>query len=77
MSKSTISTFELFEMFPDQDTACSKELDLHVDHNHTTGEIRGLLCGLCNRGLGSFFDDPELLSKAIQYLVDGVRQKVA
>jgi hypothetical protein len=41
---------------------------LNVDHCHTTGMIRGLLCDACNRGLGLFKDNPELLHKAIQYL---------
>ena len=41
---------------------------LCVDHNHTNGEIRALLCGLCNTGLGNFKDNKKLLFKAIKYL---------
>lgn len=41
---------------------------LHVDHCHTTGTIRGLLCNSCNTGLGHFRDNPALLQKAITYL---------
>jgi hypothetical protein len=48
---------------------CSKFQEmLHIDHNHTTGSFRGLLCGFCNRGLGMFYERKEFLEQAIQYL---------
>lgn len=41
---------------------------LAVDHDHGTGAIRGLLCSLCNQGLGYFKDTPKLLREAANYL---------
>ncbi len=43
---------------------------LCVDHCHSTGKVRGLLCLLCNHALGAFNDDPELVMKAWKYLTD-------
>lgn len=40
----------------------------HVDHCHTTGVVRGLLCRGCNHMLGVVGDDPAVLQRAIEYL---------
>ena len=42
--------------------------NLAADHCHDSNKIRGLLCGRCNRGLGYFKDNPDLLFQAISYL---------
>lgn len=39
-----------------------------VDHCHSSGNVRGLLCNHCNTGIGKLKDSPELLLKAIEYL---------
>lgn len=56
------------------ETALDKNLNLPkalaVDHCHTTGKIRGLLCSKCNIGLGNFQDNISYLEKAIKYLND-------
>jgi hypothetical protein len=41
---------------------------LAVDHNHITGNVRGLICVRCNRAIGMFEDNISLLEKAIVYL---------
>ena len=69
---------EYDQMFDDQDGRCklcgkspegSRYKKLYVDHNHTTGKVRGLLCMECNFGLGKFKDDAELLLKARAYVL--------
>lgn len=53
---------------------CNDKLELtnykavHLDHCHTTGIIRGILCGSCNRGLGAFRDSAAYLKAAFKYL---------
>lgn len=41
---------------------------MHVDHDHETGAVRGILCNSCNMGLGKFKDSPLLLESALRYL---------
>lgn len=49
---------------------CSSNLSTrpHIDHSHSTGKVRAILCQSCNVGLGHFKDNEEFLYSAIQYL---------
>lgn len=62
-------------MLAEQDQKClickehlPTESKANVDHCHKTGVVRGILCHLCNLGLGTFRDRPDLLLEAINYL---------
>ena len=41
---------------------------LHLDHNHDTDEFKGWLCHKCNRTLGGFYDDIDILTRALEYV---------
>ncbi len=47
---------------------CLKRFPAHVDHDHITGAVRGILCFKCNGALGKFEDDPARIRAAIEYL---------
>lgn len=55
---------------------CYEEPATHVDHDHVTGEVRGILCRSCNLGIGHLRDDVELLRAAIEYLTPEVLRLV-
>ena len=50
-------------------------ISLHVDHDHGTGEIRGLLCARCNNALGLFREDPDLLKRAARYVAADAKHR--
>ena len=47
---------------------CGSTHRLHIDHCHTTGNFRALLCSNCNTGIGMFKENIEIMNKAINYL---------
>lgn len=51
----------------------SDSKEINVDHCHTNGGIRGILCRHCNVGLGHFKDSPKLLRRAIKYINDYIK----
>ncbi len=48
-----------------------------IDHCHSSGRVRGMLCPQCNFGIGNFKDSPKLLRAAIKYLTAGDKQNHA
>lgn len=71
-----ITTEDYNKMFQKQNGCCAickvhtKELKrgLHIDHNHKTNEVRGLLCHRCNTALGLLDESIEILFECIEYL---------
>lgn len=74
MSRYGITAKQYYIMLKAQSGGCwicgsiPKKRKLHIDHCHKSGEVRGLLCMRCNRGLAWFSDKPERLHKAAAYL---------
>lgn len=63
----------IFEKQQGKCAICQIEIGLHdknshVDHCHVSKNVRGILCAACNKGLGHYKDDPELLEAAAKYL---------
>lgn len=76
-----ITTRQYQDMLNDQDGACAicglpettigrggRAAPLAIDHCHTTGKVRGLLCRKCNGGIGLLRDSIDLLTSATSYL---------
>jgi hypothetical protein len=67
--KITVDQYAALEESQDFHCAiCPSESELHVDHNHKTGKVRGLLCMSCNMGLGNFMDSEVKMQNACAYL---------
>lgn len=69
-----ISDIRVESMRRDQNDACAIcrqqfASQPHIDHDHASGSIRGLLCGQCNQVLGLMKDDPLRLIRAAEYLI--------
>lgn len=79
-----LSESEVMELVAQQDCRCAiclREFDMdatgygraemfpHVDHDHDTGKVRGLLCNSCNVSIGRMGESVETLQRAIQYIL--------
>lgn len=69
-----ITLVDYNEMLSDQNCRCKicdiQTSGLVVDHCHDSGDIRGLLCSNCNKGLGLFKDNPERMVRAANYILE-------
>lgn len=69
-----ISLDQWFDMLEKANYVCevcgSANEVLGVDHCHTTGKVRGVLCKACNRSIGQLGDSPEALYRAYVYLLE-------
>ena len=66
-SKYKITKEEYDSIMSEPCAICGKKSE-HLDHCHSTGNILGGLCSNCNRGLGHFQEDSDLLTRAVTYL---------
>ncbi len=69
-----ITPEELMSRYEKQSMGCAICLtplgiqETAIDHNHRTGEVRGILCLRCNSALGGFKDSPTIITSALEYL---------
>lgn len=69
-----ISLETYFEILKIQGGGCAicgikpKDRRLHIDHNHKTDTIRGILCGKCNQAIGLLDENLNLFDKAKNYI---------
>lgn len=75
VSKYGLTFVKYNEMLLSQNNSCKICLNVFaeqpcVDHDHSTGKVRGLLCKKCNIGLGAFKDKVVNLENAIRYLME-------
>lgn len=82
LKKYGITWEDYYLIFTEQEGLCaicgyfSDKKTLHVDHDHSTGKVRGLLCRKCNVALGMLQDDPNILKRAAAYVEDSIKGKV-
>jgi len=66
-----ISKEEFLKMYTGKCEICGVSVgiyDCNIDHCHDSNKVRGILCNLCNKGLGQFKDNPDNLEAAARYL---------
>lgn len=75
-SKYGIGNIEWEEIYNNQEKKCAickqqfnKESEAQVDHNHESGQVRGLLCRSCNLGIGHIKENPVFLLSSCKYLL--------
>jgi len=75
-----ISETEYDSLLEKSNFACelckSADRQLHVDHCHTTGKVRGILCFTCNLALGKLGDTTESITRVLRYLEKNNEEKI-
>lgn len=51
------------------------DVELHIDHDHDTGEFRGILCESCNLALGKLYDNPVFIGNLFDYIMEWIYDK--
>jgi hypothetical protein len=73
-SRYNLTVDDYINMFEHQDGKCAicntkpPQKEFYIDHNHSTGKVRALLCKHCNSAIGFFKESPTLMRNAINYI---------